>query len=157
MKKWKTLVILGGLVLAGCTSHNATATKNTSQEEGTRSSQQQSSSSLTATSSSEASSSAGEISGTETSESTQTSATTETQTNEITTSEQALTLAKTQVAELKSQDIGVTFMQQLADGSFLIKATSKSLAAGGGSGTVGFYKVTKEGAISLTDAAGNPQ
>lgn len=41
------------------------------------------------------------------------------------------------------------------DGDYLIKAQSKSLSEQGGSGTVGFYRVTPNGEVNLTDSQGN--
>lgn len=53
---------------------------------------------------------------------------------------------------LNNDDIGFIIWEENAD-SFVFKAQSKSVATQGGTGTIGFYRVNKNGNIDLLDAA----
>ena len=56
--------------------------------------------------------------------------------------------------ELQNEDIVVTFYKMI-ESDYLFPAQSKSILEQGGSGSVGFYRVSKEGTITITDAYGN--
>ncbi|MDA9462162.1 hypothetical protein B835_2092 [Enterococcus mundtii 3F] len=57
-------------------------------------------------------------------------------------------------SELQNEDIVVTFYK-MVESDYLFNAQSKSILKQGGSGSVGFYRVSKEGMITITDAFGN--
>lgn len=57
--------------------------------------------------------------------------------------------------ELQNDDIVVTFYQ-MVDSDYLFNAQSKSILRQGGSGSIGFYRVSKQGVVTITDAYGNP-
>lgn len=67
--------------------------------------------------------------------------------------EQALQHILDAYPDMNNEDIGFIFWEMIGN-DFLFKAQSKSIAKQGGSGTIGFYRVTPEGAVSMTDSAG---
>ncbi|HCC1577613.1 TPA: hypothetical protein M4U32_002901, partial [Enterococcus faecium] len=58
-------------------------------------------------------------------------------------------------SELQSDDIVISFYQKI-DRDYLFTASSKQIRSQGGSGSVGFYRVSPEGSITMTDANGTP-
>ena len=57
--------------------------------------------------------------------------------------------------DVNNDDISFMLFEMI-DNDFLFEAKSKSIEKQGGSGTVGFYRVTPQGAVTLTDSTGNP-
>ncbi|EPH98715.1 hypothetical protein D920_01479 [Enterococcus faecalis 13-SD-W-01] len=74
---------------------------------------------------------------------------------EVSTQEEALQLLINNTPELQNEDIVMKFYRMVGS-DYLFAAYSKSILEQGGSGTVGFYRVSPQGAIILTDAYGNP-
>lgn len=74
--------------------------------------------------------------------------------NAITSQERAMQVLISDSPELQNEDIVVTFYKMI-ESDYLFHAQSKSILEQGGSGSVGFYRVSKEGTITITDAYGN--
>lgn len=74
--------------------------------------------------------------------------------NAITSQEQAMEVLIRNSSELQNEDIVVTFYK-MVESDYLFNAQSKSILKQGGSGSVGFYRVSKEGMITITDAFGS--
>ncbi|MFB8506803.1 hypothetical protein ACFC4I_13980 [Enterococcus durans] len=69
--------------------------------------------------------------------------------------EQALQMLYTSKPELKDPDISFAFFKMI-ESDYLFKATSISIRQQGGSGTLGFYRVSPQGTVTETDPSGNP-
>lgn len=69
--------------------------------------------------------------------------------------EQALQHILETYPDTNNEDTSLIFWQMI-DTDFLFKAYSKSISSQGGSGTLGFFRVTPQGDVSMTDATGNP-
>ena len=69
--------------------------------------------------------------------------------------EQALQRILESYSDTNNEDVSLIFWQMI-DTDFLFKAYSKSISSQGGSGTLGFYRVSPQGDASITDATGNP-
>ncbi|MBE6171615.1 MAG: hypothetical protein E7153_02045 [Enterococcus faecium] len=74
--------------------------------------------------------------------------------NAITSQERAMQILISDSPELQNEDIVVTF-NKMIESDYLFNTQSKSILEQGGSGSVGFYRVSKEGTITITDAYGN--
>ncbi|EME7220590.1 MULTISPECIES: hypothetical protein [Enterococcus] len=70
-------------------------------------------------------------------------------------SDEALLFLIAHRSELQSEDIVTSFYQKI-DKDYLFTTSSKQTRAQGGSGSVGFYRVSPDGVISITDAYGTP-
>ncbi|WP_253293991.1 hypothetical protein [Enterococcus sp. S173_ASV_20] len=70
-------------------------------------------------------------------------------------SDKALLFLIAHRSELQSDDIVISFYQKI-DRDYLFTASSKQIRSQGGSGSVGFYRVSPEGSITMTDANGTP-
>lgn len=68
-------------------------------------------------------------------------------------SDEALLFLIAHRSELQSEDIVTSFYQKI-DKDYLFTTSSKQTRAQGGSGSVGFYRVSPDGVISITDAYG---
>ena len=66
-------------------------------------------------------------------------------------SDKALLFLIAHRSELQSDDIVISFYRD-----YLFTASSKQIRSQGGSGSVGFYRVSPEGSITMTDANGTP-
>lgn len=75
--------------------------------------------------------------------------------NVIANQDQALQYLINHTSELQNEDIVVTFYKMI-DSDYLFSAKSKSIQNQGGSGSVGFYRVSPQGVITNTDAYGTP-
>ena len=69
--------------------------------------------------------------------------------------EQALQMLYTSKPELKDPDISFSFFKMI-ESDYLFKATSISIRQQGGSGTLGFYRVSSQGTVTETDPSGTP-
>lgn len=69
--------------------------------------------------------------------------------------EQALQLLYKDKPELKNPDINFAFFKMIGS-DYLFKATSISIRQQGGSGTIGFYRISPQGTVTETDPSGNP-
>lgn len=69
--------------------------------------------------------------------------------------EQALQMIYASKPELKDPDISFAFFKMI-ESDYLFKATSISIRQQGGSGTLGFYRVSPQGTVTETDPPGNP-
>lgn len=69
--------------------------------------------------------------------------------------EQALQMLYNNKPELKDPDISFAFFKMIGS-DYLFKATSISIRQQGGSGTIGFYRVSPQGIVTETDPSGNP-
>ena len=69
--------------------------------------------------------------------------------------EQALQMLYTSKPERKDPDISFAFFKMI-ESDYLFKATSISIRQQGGSGTLGFYRVSPQGTVTETDPSGNP-
>lgn len=69
--------------------------------------------------------------------------------------EQALQMLYTSKPELKDPDISFAFFKMI-ESDYLFKATSISIRQQGGSGTLGFYRISLQGTVTETDPSGNP-
>ncbi|WP_165006027.1 MULTISPECIES: hypothetical protein [unclassified Enterococcus] len=76
-------------------------------------------------------------------------------TSSVSTQDQMLQYLIDHTPELQNEDIMVSFYEMVGP-DYLFSATSQSIKNQGGSGSVGFYRVSPEGTITLTDAYGNP-
>ncbi len=74
--------------------------------------------------------------------------------NAITSQERAMQVLISDSPELQNEDIVIAF-HEMIESDYLFNAQSQSILEQGGSGSVGFYRVSKEGMITLTDAKGN--
>lgn len=70
-------------------------------------------------------------------------------------SDEALLFLIAHRSELQSEDIVTSFYQKI-DQDYLFTTSSKQTRAQGGSGSVGFYRVSPDGVILITDAYGTP-
>lgn len=70
-------------------------------------------------------------------------------------SDEALLFLIAHRSELQSEDIVTSFYQKI-DQDCLFTTSSKQTRAQGGSGSVGFYRVSPDGVILITDAYGTP-
>ncbi|PQF03212.1 hypothetical protein CUS95_07565 [Enterococcus faecium] len=70
-------------------------------------------------------------------------------------SDEALLFLIAHRSELQSDDIVTSFYQKI-DQDYLFTTSSKRTRAQGGSGSAGFYRVSPDGVISITDAYGTP-
>ena len=70
-------------------------------------------------------------------------------------SDEALLFLIAHRSELQSEDIVTSFYQKI-DQDYLFTTSSKRTRAQGGSGSAGFYRVSPDGVISITDAYGTP-
>ncbi|RBS60147.1 hypothetical protein EB33_00645 [Enterococcus faecium] len=69
--------------------------------------------------------------------------------------EQALQMLYNNKPELKDPDISFAFFKMIGS-DYLFKSTSISIRQQGGSGTIGFYRVSPQGIVTETDPSGNP-
>lgn len=69
--------------------------------------------------------------------------------------EQALQMLYKSKPELKDPDISFAFFKMI-ESDYLFKATSISIRQQGGSGTLGFYRVSPQGSVTEADPSGNP-
>ncbi|MGI8170153.1 hypothetical protein ACR0Q6_10695 [Enterococcus lactis] len=70
-------------------------------------------------------------------------------------SDEALLFLIAHRSELQSDDIVTSFYQKI-DQDYLFTTSSKHTRVQGGSGSAGFYRVSPDGVISITDAYGTP-
>lgn len=76
-------------------------------------------------------------------------------TSSVSTQDQMLQYLIDHTPELQNEDIMVSFYEMVGP-DYLFSAISQSIKNQGGSGSVGFYRVSPDGTITLTDAYGNP-
>lgn len=76
-------------------------------------------------------------------------------TNSEMTQEQAQQRILDAFPDTNNEDVSLVFWQMI-DNDFLFKAYSISLASQGGTGTVGFFRVSPDGNVYTTDANGTP-
>ena len=144
MKKFVLLSLLSLFILGGCGPKPATPTTTSSDTE-TKISQ---SSRLPTTESSSLAQSSTTEPANSTSEGTATTASTSTS-QVVETEEQAVKLL---IKSLDNKDLSYLLWEE-SDKGFVFKVTSKSIAAQGGSGTVGFFQVAPDGSVTELEAA----
>lgn len=72
----------------------------------------------------------------------------------IDTQEKAETYIRKTLTDAENNDTNLGFLGMNGN-DFFFRAQSKQMVANGGTGTVGFYRVSPQGAVRITDARGN--
>lgn len=72
----------------------------------------------------------------------------------IDTQEKAETYIRKTLTDAENNDTNLGFLGMNGN-DFFFRAQSKQMAANGGTGTVGFFRVSPQGAVRITDARGN--
>ncbi|HBI1694995.1 TPA: hypothetical protein I0F61_RS12805 [Enterococcus faecalis] len=72
----------------------------------------------------------------------------------IDTQEKAETYIRKTLTDAENNDTNLGFLG-INGNDFFFRAQSKQMVANGGTGTVGFYRVSPQGAVRITDARGN--
>ena len=72
----------------------------------------------------------------------------------IDTQEKAETCIRSTLTDAENNDTNLGFLGMNGN-DFFFRAQSKQMVANGGTGTVGFYRVSPQGAVRITDARGN--
>lgn len=72
----------------------------------------------------------------------------------IDTQEKAETYIRKTLTDAENNDMNLGFLGMNGN-DFFFRAQSKQMVANGGTGTVGFYRVSPQGAVRITDARGN--
>ena len=144
-----TLLLASSLFLTACNSKKQETVSDSSSSLATSSSTEKSSSTSTSEIVSSSSSVVIEEQSTQNEVSQSNSPTSEL------SEEQALQRILETNPDVNNDDISFMLFEMI-DNDFLFEAKSKSIEKQGGSGTVGFYRVTPQGAVTLTDSTGNP-
>ena len=153
MKKGTVIILFSSLILlSACNSKKETSTSDTTIKSSTTTETNESTPASTTTDSKNTLSSQSQSS----SITFETSQSSEALDTGLTEAEAVQQLKDTlSSAGMDTDDIGFTPFDKVGD-DYLFKAQSLSILAQGGTGTIGFYRVSPQGVVTETDPAGNP-